>query len=116
MMELTDMSGRTLGAPGEAQKLGLVVPVGGDEVGEGGLANGQRAGLVEDDHVECAMPSSVAASLIRMPWRAPIPVPTATAVGVASPSASGQAMTMAVIANVSAVKKLLSDATVQMGT
>ncbi len=60
------------------------------------------------------MPSSVAASLIRIPWRAPIPVPTATAVGVASPRASGQAMTTALIANVSAVKKLLSDATVQM--
>ena len=39
---------------GEAQQLGLVVPVGGDDVGEGGLANGQGAGLVEGDDVECA--------------------------------------------------------------
>ena len=60
------------------------------------------------------MPSSVAASLMRIPWRAPIPVPTATAVGVARPSASGQAMTTALIAKVSAVRKLWSEANVQI--
>lgn len=36
---------------------------------------------------------------------APMPVPTATAVGLASPSASGQAITTALIANVSARRK-----------
>ena len=50
-------------------------------------------------------PSSVAASLMRMLWRAPRPVPTATAVGVARPNASGQAITTAEIANVSDCRK-----------
>ena len=59
------------------------------------------------------MPSSVAASLIRMLCRAPIPVPTATAVGVARPSASGQAITTALIANVSVRMKSSSENSVQ---
>ena len=37
--------------------------------------------------------SSVAASLIKIPSRAPLPTPTIIAVGVASPSAQGQAIT-----------------------
>jgi hypothetical protein len=47
-------------------------------------------------------PSSVAASLMSMLWRAPTPVPTATGVGMARPSVSGQAITTAEIAKVSA--------------
>ena len=37
--------------------------------------------------------SSVAASLTKIPSRAPLPTPTMIAVGVASPSAQGQAIT-----------------------
>ena len=59
------------------------------------------------------IPSSVAASLIRMLWRAPMPVATATAVGVASPSASGQAITTALIAKVSVRMKSSSENAVQ---
>src|SRR4051812_24693922 len=59
------------------------------------------------------MPSRVAASLIRTPWRAPIPVPTATAVGVAKPRASGQAITTALMAKVRLVMKLSSVKRVQ---
>ena len=47
--------------------------------------------------------SSVAASLIRILFLAPMPVPTATAVRVARPRASGQAITTAEIAKVRAV-------------
>src|SRR3989454_7425364 len=49
-------------------------------------------------------PSSVGASLIRMLCFAPRPVPTATAVGVARPRASGQAITIAEIAKVRAMR------------
>jgi len=58
------------------------------------------------------MPSSVAASLISTPCRAPIPVPTATAVGVASPRASGQAMTTALMAKVSAMSRPWSESSI----
>ena len=42
--------------------------------------------------------SRLTASLIRIPFSAPLPMPTMTAVGVASPNAHGQAITSTVTA------------------
>ena len=60
------------------------------------LAHGQRAGLVEDHHVEVAGCSSARRSRTRMPLRADRVVEIAITSGIARPSAWGQATTRVV--------------------
>lgn len=77
---------------------GLPILMEGNDIGDDRPAEGERAGLVEDDRVDAAGLLQVRATLIRMPRRAPLPIAALMAVGVANPTAHGQATSSMVMA------------------
>jgi hypothetical protein len=76
----------------QAQKLGLVEAVRGDDRGDRRLALGERASLNRRRVSTFSMRSSASAFLMSTPASAPRPTPTMIDMGVASPNAQGQAM------------------------